>query len=143
MDGAAQMQLDDRMVKGFVAVQKELARFDIMPGSEPDPRMMAQIEAVATKHGFPSFADFEDVAYNVTLVLGGLDPQTGNFGDPSTALRNEIAALTADPSVPASEKRQLLEEMRQAVSTMPKTLDFPGNVDVVMRHFDDIQQLAQ
>ena len=143
MDEAVQIELDDGMVRGFVAVQKELARFNLPAGGEPDPKMMAQIEAVAKKHGFPSFADFEDVAYNVSLVIGAIDPQTGTFGgDPTAALRHEMAELTADRSVPAAEKRQMLDDMRQAVAHMPKSLQYAGNVDVVMRHMADIEQLA-
>lgn len=142
-----QIALDDRMVTSYIAAQRDVSGFfqraGFSPGDEPDAKMLAQLDALARKHGFAGFAQFDDVATNVSLVMGGLDPQTGEFSEPTAGLRHEIAEVTADRSIPAAEKKQLLDEMREALATMPRTLDFPGNVDVVMRRAAEIEEAMQ
>jgi hypothetical protein len=44
----------------------------------PDPKTQAELEAIAKKHGFKGFAEYDDVAANILLVMGGIDPQTNN-----------------------------------------------------------------
>ena len=48
-------------------------------GDKPDPALQAELEGIAKKHGFASFAEFDDVAANISIVMAGLDPQIGGF----------------------------------------------------------------
>src|SRR5688572_3547876 len=60
-----QMKLTDKQVQGFIASQKDLAAISgklQTAGDKPDPALQAELEAIAKKHGFSSFAELDDVA---------------------------------------------------------------------------------
>ena len=141
-----QVQLDEATVKNFIVAQKEMAEYHqkLGPGAsdKPDPKIQADLEALAKKHGFATFGDFDDVAFNISMVMGGLDPQTGQFTDPITAINREIEEIKNDKSIPEKDKKQMLDELAEALkSTAP--LKFPGNVEVVKRNRADIEKVLQ
>lgn len=141
-----QVQLSDDTVKNFIGAQKEMAEFHQKLGpptsDKPDPKVSAELEALAKKHGFASFSDFDDVAFNISMVMGGLDPQTGVFTDPITAIKREIEEIRNDKSIPEKDKKQMLDELAEALKSTPP-LKFPGNVDVVKKHRADIEKVLQ
>ena len=54
-----QIKLTDKQIEGFIAAQKDMAAVaEKMQGNsdKPDPKMQAELEAIAKKHGFASFA---------------------------------------------------------------------------------------
>ncbi len=141
-----QLKLEEKMIKGFIGAQKdmaELAQKSPPPqDGKPDPKIQAELEAIAKKHGFASFAEFDDVAFNISIVMGGLDPQTGGFTDPITAIKKEIEDITADKSIPEKEKTQMLAELNEALKQTPP-LKFPENVDLVKKFRGDIEKVLQ
>lgn len=145
-DQFKQVQLTEALVKTFVAAQTDVTalaqRSGPQQGDTPDPKMQAELEAIAKKHGFATFADFDDVAYNISLVLGGLDPQTGAFTDPITAIKREIADVTADATIPANDKKQMLDELNEALKTTPP-LTYPGNIEIVKKHREELEKVLQ
>jgi hypothetical protein len=42
---------------------------------------------------------------NISMIMSGIDPQTKKFTEPPNQIKNEIAALKADKSVPEAEKK--------------------------------------
>jgi hypothetical protein len=48
---------------------------------------------------------------NITTIMSGIDPQTKKFTEPPEQIKNEIAALKADRSVPEAEKKEGLTEL--------------------------------
>lgn len=146
-DRPPEARLDDKAVTSYVAAQKEvsavLERAGADPGDEIDPKVLANLERIAQKHGFASFEAFDDVAFNVTLVMNGLNPETGAFVDPKYGVRQEIANVTADKSIPAAEKREILDHLAEELEAMPAKLQFPENVEVVKRHLAAIEDLMQ
>jgi hypothetical protein len=40
------------------------------------------------------------------MIMSGIDPQTKKFAEPPEQIKNEIAALKADKSVPEAEKKE-------------------------------------
>src|SRR5688572_4820996 len=74
-----QIKLTEKQVQSYIAAQKELTAItDKMEGAaaeKPDPKMQTELESVAKKHGFKDFAEYDDVAANVSMVLSGIDPQ--------------------------------------------------------------------
>lgn len=141
-----QVQLTDALVKAFIAAQTDVTDLAQKSGPQqsdtPDPKVQAALEAIAKKHGFADFAAFDDVAYNISIVLGGLDPQTGAFTDPITAIKREITDVTADTTIPAADKKQMLDELNEALKATPP-LAHPGNIDVVKKHREALEKVLQ
>jgi len=141
-----QVKLTDTHIKGFVGAQKEMASLAQQQGGQPtdkpDPKVQAELEAIAKRHGFQSFVDFDDIAFNISMVMGGLDPQTGAFTDPITSIKKEIADINADATIPAKDKKQMLDELNEALKHTPP-LQYPENVEVVKKHRADIEKVLQ
>lgn len=140
-----QIQLVEAQVKGFISAQKDLAAIASKlqeAGEKPDPALEAELESIAKKHGFKNFEELDDVAANVSIVMAGLDPQTGEFTDPQEALKKELADIQADASIPAEEKKQLVEELNEAIATTPP-LKHAGNIDIVKQHRAEIEAALQ
>jgi hypothetical protein len=139
------MKLTEKHIQGFIASQKELtAMADRLQeaGDKPDPKLQAELEALAKKHGFASFGELDDVAANISVVMAGLDPQTGDYSDPLEAIKQEMEDIKADASIPDNDKKQMLEEMTAALSTTPP-LQYKENVEVVKRHRTEIEKALQ
>jgi hypothetical protein len=97
-----------------------------------------ELEAAAKKHGFASLQDLDDVSANIGLVMSGFDPKTKEFSQPPEALKKEIAAVNADKSIPANEKKQILDELKVA-QQFAKPVQFPENVELIKKYYDRIE----
>lgn len=140
-----QIKLTEEQVKGFIAAQKDLAAVSSKlqeAGDKPDEALLAELETIAKKHGFKSFQELDDVIANISIVMAGLDPQTGTFTDPQEALKKELAEIQADASIPAEEKKQLVEELNEAIQTTPP-LKHVENVEVVKKLRTEIEAALQ
>lgn len=144
-DSFKQVELNDNLVQSFITAQKDIADYHQKngpPASEkPDPKVQADLDALAKKHGFASFVDFDDVAFNISMVMGGLDPQ-GNFTDPITAIKKEIEEINADKTIPEKDKKQMLDELNEALKSTPP-LKYPANVDIVKKNRAEIEKVLQ
>ena len=77
--------------------------------------MQAELESIAKKHGFADFNEYDDVAANISMVMAGIDPQTKAFTEPKVAIQKEIDEVKADKSIPEKEKKQMLDELAEAL----------------------------
>ena len=93
--------------------------------------------AAAKKHGFKDFNDYDEVLGNITLVMTGIDPKTKAFTAPAAAIKQEIADVTANKTIPAEEKKQMLEELNEALDSA-QPIQFPGNIELVKKYYDKI-----
>lgn len=140
-----QIKLSEEQVKGFIAAQKDLAAISGKlqdAGDKPDAALESELEQIAKKHGFKSFQELDDVSANVSIVMAGLDPQTGDFTDPQVALKKELDDIKADATIPADEKKQLIEELNEAIATTPP-LEHKENIEVVKKHRNEIEAALQ
>lgn len=141
-----QIELNDKLVTSFIGAQKEVSEYHQKAGppasDKPDPKVQADLEGIAKKNGFASYSEFDDVAFNVTMVMGGLDPQTGAFTDPIAAIKKEIEEIEKDTSIPEKDKKQMLDELAEALKNTP-AMKFPGNVEVVKKHRAEIEKVLQ
>lgn len=140
-----QIKLTEEHVKGFIAAQKDLAAVSAKlqeAGDKPDDTLQNELEAIAKKFGFKSFQELDDVAANISIVMAGLDPESGNFTDPQEALKKELTDIQADGSIPAEEKKQLVDELTEAIQTTPP-LQHKENIDVVKKHRAEIEAALQ
>ena len=136
----------ETQIEGFIAAQKDMAAVTEQMqggnGDKPDPKVQAELENVAKKHGFASFAEYDEVAANISMVMAGIDPQTKAFTDPKVAIQKEIDEVTADTSIPDKEKKQMLEELNEALKTA-QPIQNPGNIELVKRYYEKIDAVLQ
>ena len=140
-----QVQLAEKSVQGFIAAQKDLAAMASQlqaAGEKPDPKLQAELEGVATKNGFANFAELDDVAANISMVMAGLDPQSGDYVDPIEAIKKEMDEIKKDDKIPEKDKKQMLEEMDQALKTTPP-LQYKENVVIVKKFQKEIEKALQ
>ena len=140
-----QIKLTDKQVVGFVAAQKDLAAIASKiqaAGEKPDPALQAELETIAKKHGFAGFSELDDVAANISIVMAGLDPQSGTFTDPIEALKKELEDVKGDATIPEADKKQLVSELEEAIKTTP-TLQNKENIDLVKAHRAEIEKSLQ
>jgi hypothetical protein len=144
-DDVKQIKLTEDQVTHFIAAQADLAAIASKiqaAGEKPNPALQAELEVIATKHGFGNFAELDDVAANISIVMAGLDSGTGNFVDPVDALKKERDDVQKDSSIPDADKKQLLDELNEAIGTTPK-LQYKENVDIVKAHRAEIEKALQ
>jgi hypothetical protein len=136
-----QIKLTEKQIQGFIASQKDmgpiLEKIQGATSDEIDPKLQAQLEAVAKKNGFKDMAEYDDVATNISMVMAGIDPQTKTFTDPQVAIKKEIADVTADKSMPEQEKKQVLEELNEALKAV-QPIQFPSNIELVKKYYDKL-----
>ncbi len=136
-----QIKLTEKHVEGFIAAQKDMspilekiqgAAADQLPAS-----IQAELEAAAKKHGFKDFGEYDEVVGNITMVMAGIDPKTKAFTESAVAIKKEIADVTADKSIPAADKKQILEELNEALKSA-QPIQFPSNIELVKKYYDKI-----
>lgn len=141
-----QIKLTDKQIDGFISAQKDMnAITDKMPAGpsdKPDPKIQAELETIAKKHGFADFNEYDDVASNISMVMAGIDPQTKAFTDPKVAIKKEIDDVTADKSMPDKEKKQTLDELNDALKTA-QPIQYKENIELVKKYWDKIDAVLQ
>jgi hypothetical protein len=140
-----QIKLTETQVSNFISAQPDLATVAgklQQAGNDPDAALRAELDGIAKKHGFASFGELDDVAANIAIVMAGLDAQSGNFTDPVDALKKELADVTADASIPEKDKKQLVQELGDAIKMTPP-LEHKENVDIVKAHRNEIEKALQ
>ena len=136
-----QIKLTEKQIQGFMAAYEDMAKvYDGANQDKPDPKVEAQAEAVAKKNGFASLAQYEDVSTNIAMIMSGIDPQTKKFAEPPEQIKNEIAALKADKSIPEAEKKEGLAQLEAALKNA-KPIQFKENIALVLKYFDKLAPL--
>jgi hypothetical protein len=139
-----QIKLTDKHIQGFMAAYEDIAKvYDGAESDKPeDPKVEALAAAVAKKHGFASLAQYDDVSMNITMIMSGIDPQTKKFTEPPEQIKNEIAALKADKSVPEAEKKEGLTQLEAALKNA-RPIQFKENIALVLKYFDQLAPVMQ
>ena len=139
-----QIKLTEKQVQSFMAAYEPIAKiYDGAESDKPeDPKVEAQAAAVAKKHGFASLAQYDDVLTNITMIMSGIDPQTKKFTEPPDQIKNEIAALKADKSVPEAEKKEELVQLEAALK-IARPIQFKENIALVLKYFDQLVPIMQ
>jgi hypothetical protein len=140
-----QIKLSEAQVKNFVKAQADLSAISAKlqaAGEKADPELQKELEGIATKHGFSNFTELDDVAANISIVMSGLDQQSGNFTDPVEALQKELDDVKKDESIPEADKKQLVDELTEAIKTTPP-VQFKENIELVKSNRADIEKALQ
>lgn len=140
-----QIELTEKQVEGFIAAQNDLNKIADKLQSESeemDSKMQAELESIAKKNGFASLDELDLIAENITMVMAGIDPETGDYADPAESIKKEIEEVKADKSIPEKEKKQMLEEMEETLKMTP-ALEHPENVQIVKKYRARIDKALQ
>jgi hypothetical protein len=140
-----QVKLTEKQVQSFIAAQKALAPLSEKleaAGDQPDPAVQKQVEQIAKNSGFSTMEEFDDVGANISLVLGGLDPQTGQFTEPADMIKKDIDELKQDKQMSQKDKDQALAEMQEALKTA-QPLQFKENIALVKKYQKDLEPSSQ
>jgi hypothetical protein len=137
-----QIALTEKQIQGVLAASKDVdAITDKIPdNAKPDPKVDAQLDAVAKKNGFASYDEYNSVVDNISLVLGGFDPATKKFVGAETVLKAQIAQIQADKKMPAKDKKEALADLNEALKTPPPAIENKGNIDLVAKYYDKLAE---
>lgn len=155
-----QIELTEEHITKFIAAQADLAKLSTgtdeaakegaseeaspaadTESAEPvvDEKLQAELDQIAAKHGFKDYAELDDVAANIALVLAGIDDESGEYSDPRKQLEAELAEVKADEKLKEDEKKSMVDEIEDAIAATPE-LEHPGNVDLVKKHRQAIEK---
>jgi hypothetical protein len=140
-----QMALTDKQIDNMLAARPDVdAIMAKLPqgADQPNPKVVAQLDAVVKKHGFANYGDYDDVSGNVSLVMAGFDPQSKKYVGEEVVLKQEIAAMQADKKMPAKDKKEALDQMNAALKSITP-LQFPANVALVAKYYDKLAEGMQ
>ncbi|NOJ42611.1 hypothetical protein [Bradyrhizobium australiense] len=137
-----QIALTEKQIEGVLAAQKDVdAITDKIPdNAKPDPKIDAQLDAVAKKNGFASYDEYNTVVDNISLVLGGFDPATKKYVGAEAVLKAQIAQIQADKKMSAKDKKEALADLNEALKSPPPAIENKGNIDLVAKYYDKLAE---
>jgi hypothetical protein len=137
-----QIALTEKQIEGVLAAQKDMQALDDKlpdnPNVKLDSKLADELEAISKKYGFASYAEYNNVVDNISLVLGGFDPAAKKYIGAEAVLKKQIAAVQADTKMPAKEKKQALDDMNGMLQTPMPTIENKGNIDLVTKYYDKL-----
>ena len=137
-----QIALTDKQVQGVLSAQKEMdAITDKLPDdAKPDPKVDAQLDGVAKKNGFASYAEYNSVVDNISLVLGGFDPATKKYVGAEAVIKAQIAQVQADKKMAAKDKKETLADLNEALKQPQPAIENKGNIELVGKYYDKLAE---
>jgi len=136
-----QIKLNEKHMQGFIAVSEDMAKLsDGANQDKLDAELEAQAEALVKRNGFANLAEFDDVSTNISMIMSGIDPQTKKFTEPPEQIKQQIAAVKADKSVPEAQKREDFAQLEAALKDA-KPIQFKENIALVLKYFDKLSEL--
>lgn len=135
-----QLPLSDKQIEAVIAALKDMNPItDKLPVNAPaDPKIIAQLEAIAKKHGFASYDEYNVVIDNISLVLGGIDPASRKYVGSEAVIKGEIAQVEADNKMSADDKKQALNDLNLALKMPAPVVQNKGNIDLVIKYYDKL-----
>jgi hypothetical protein len=135
-----QIALTEAQVQAVLAATKEMDPITekIPENAKPDPKITAQLEAIAKKNSFASYDDYNAVVDNISLVLGGFDPATKKYVGAETVIKAQIAQVQADKKMPPKDKKAALADLNDALKSPQPPIENKGNIDLVGKYYDKL-----
>jgi hypothetical protein len=140
-----QMALTEKQVEGVLAAQEEMdAVMEKLPeNAKPNPKITAQLDGIAKKHGFTSYDEYGAAMNNINLVLDGFDSQTKKFVGFEAVIKAQIDQVQADQKMSAKNKKAALAELNEALKTPAPAIEHKGNIDLVAKYYDKLAEALQ
>ena len=135
-----QMALTQKQIDGAIAAQKDMEALTskMQPNAKPDPKVIAQIDALAKKNGFASTDEYYTVMDNISLVYSGIDPATKKYVGAEAVIKAQIADVQGDKKMSANDKKQALDQLNTALKDPGPAVENKGNIDLVVKNFDKL-----
>jgi hypothetical protein len=137
-----QIALTDKQIEGVLASQKELdvitAKLPEDSMDKPDPKVTAQLDAVVKKYGFADYADYNVVIDNISMVMGGFDPQTKKYIGNEAVIKQQVASVQADKKMSAKDKKDALADLNESLKMPAPAIENKGNIDLVGKYYDKL-----
>jgi hypothetical protein len=135
-----QMALTDKQVEGVLASSSEMDAITakLPENAAPDAKAMAQLDAVAKKHGFASFDDYSNVTDNIGMVMSGIDEASKKYVGNEAVLKAQIAQVQADKKMSPKDKKETLADLNDALKNPAPAIQNKGNIDLVVKYYDKL-----
>jgi hypothetical protein len=135
-----QMALTDKQIEGVIASSKDMdAITDKLPeNAKPDPKITAQLEAIAKKNGFASFDEYNDVTDNIGMVMAGFDPASKKYVGNEAVIKSQITQVQADKKMSPKDKKEALADLNDALKSPAPPIANKGNIDLVTKYYDKL-----
>jgi hypothetical protein len=135
-----QIALTDKQVQSVISADKEMyTLIQKMPKSgKPDPRLTAQLDTTAKKYGFASYDDYNLVFENIGLVMAGIDSTSKKYVGNAAVAKAQIAEVQANKKMSPKDKKAALDELNQAAKAPDPTIANKGNIDLVVKNYDQL-----
>ena len=135
-----QIALTEQQIEGVLAAQKDMDAITakLPEDAKPDPKITAQLDAIAKKNGFAGYDEYNNVIDNISLVLGGFDPTTKKYVGSDTVIKAQIAQVEADKKMSAKDKKEALADLNEALKAPAPPIENKGNIDLVAKYYDKL-----
>jgi hypothetical protein len=135
-----QMALTDKQIEGVLSSSNEMDAITakLPENAAPDAKAMAQLDAVAKKHGFASFDDYSNVTDNIGMVMSGIDQASKKYVGNEAVLKAQIAQVQADKKMSAKDKKETLADLNDALKNPAPPIQNKGNIDLVIKYYDKL-----
>jgi hypothetical protein len=140
-----QIPLTQKQIDAVLASQKEMdaATSNLPENAPPSPKVVAQLGGIAKKYGFASYDDYNTVMDNISLVMGGIDPQTKKYVGSDAVIKQELDQVKADTKMSAQDKKAALANLEMAMKAKEPEVQNKGNIDLVVKNYDKLSALGE
>lgn len=137
-----QIALTEKQVEGVLAAAREMDPITekLPEDGKPDPKVIAQLDAVAKKNGLASYDEYNDVIDNIGIVLAGFDPATKKYVGDEAVIKGQIAKVQADTKMQAKDKKEVLADLEEALKSPAPAIENKGNIDLVAKYYDKLAE---
>jgi hypothetical protein len=135
-----QMALTDKQIEGVLSSSNEMDAITakLPENAAPDAKAIAQLDAVAKKHGFASFDDYSNVTDNIGMVMSGIDSASKKYVGNEAVLKAQIAQVQADKKMSPKDKKETLADLNDALKNPAPPIQNKGNIDLVIKYYDKL-----
>jgi hypothetical protein len=135
-----QIALTEKQIQDVLAASKDMDVITekLPEDAKPDPKVTAQLDAVAKKNGFAGFDDYNNVTDNIGLVISGFDPATKKYVGNEAVIKAQIAQVQADKKMSAKDKKDALTDLNDALKSPAPAVENKGNIDLVAKYYDKL-----
>ena len=137
-----QIALTEAQVQSIISAAKEIDPLTekIPENGKIDPKLTAQLDAVAKKNGFANYDEYNLVVDNVTLVLDGFDTTTKKYVGAEAVIKAQIAEVQADKKMSPKDKKEALADLNEALKSPAPAIANKGNIDLVTKYYDKLSE---
>ena len=138
-----QVKLTEKQVQAFISAQKQIAPLQSKleaAGDKADPALQKQVDQIAKGAGFSSLKEFGNIASNISFVLTGLDPDSGQFTEPADVIRQDMEKIKQDKQMSQKAKSEALSDMERALKATPP-VQFKENIALIKKYQKELDQL--